>query len=295
MAHTLPQAAMLSQDMLFRGVIETVLDESPILNFLPFETVEGNAFKYTQEVTPGSASFYAINDTWTEGTATLQQRTTTLSILGGDADVDNFLQRTMSDQVDQRATQIRLKAKAVARKFEDTFIVGDTSSDPNAFEGIRRLIPSAQTLDAAANGAALTLALLDQMLDLVRGGKPDLLLMSRRTRRKLKALLQASTHYVESGESFGRQVMMYDGIPVYISDYVPDTETLGSGSSLSSIFALKFGWGEALAGVQNGGMEAVDVGQLETKDAVRTRIRWYTGLCLFRDNACARLRGINNS
>ena len=37
------------------------------------------------------------------------------------------------------------------------------------------------------------------------------------------------------------------------------------------------------------------MGQLETKDAVRTRIRWYCGLGLFRDNACARLRGINAS
>jgi hypothetical protein len=294
-ALTLIQAAQLSTDMLFRGVVETVLDESPILNFLPFETVEGNAFKYTQEVTPGTANFYAVNDTWVEGTATLQQKTTTLSILGGDADVDNFLQRTMSDQADQRATQIRLKAKAVARKFEDTFLTGDTSSDANAFDGLRRLIPSGQTLDAGANGAALTLALLDQMLDLVRGGKPDLLLMSRRTRRKLKALLTASAHYVETGEQFGRQIMMYDGIPVYISDYQPDTETLGSGTNLSSIYALTFGWGDALAGVQNGGVEVLDVGQLETKDAVRTRIRWYTGLCLFRDNACARLRGINNS
>ena len=34
--------------------------------------------------------------------------------------------------------------------------------------------------------------------------------MSRRTRRKLKALLVASTHYVESGaDQFGRQIMLY--------------------------------------------------------------------------------------
>ena len=53
----------------------------------------------------------------------------------------------------------------------------------------------------AAAGGALTLALLDQLIDLVKGGKPDVLLMSKRTRRKLKALLTASAHYVETGES----------------------------------------------------------------------------------------------
>ncbi len=296
MALTLIQAAQQTTDLLLRGVIETVLDESPVLRFLPFENVQGNSLKYTQEVTPGTAQFYAIGDTWVEGTATTQQKTANLVILGGDADVDNFIQRGMSDQNDQRATQIRLKAKAVARQFETAFITGDTSSDPNAFDGLRRLIPSSQTLDAATNGAALTLALLDQMLDLVRGGKPDILLMSRRSRRKLKALLQASSHYVETGDQFGRQVMMYDGIPVYVSDYIPDTETMGSGGAVhSSIYALTFGWGDALGGLQNGGIEAVDVGQLETKDATRTRIRWYCSVALFRDNACARLRGINGS
>ena len=292
MALTLVQAAQQATDLLLRGVIETVLDESPVLRFLPFENVQGNSLKYTQEVTPGTAQFYAIGDTWTEGTATTQQKTANLAILGGDADVDNYIQRVMSDQNDQRATQIRLKSKAVARQFETAFITGDASSDANAFDGLMKLAPAGQVIDA---NAALALSHVDQAIDKVLGTKPDLLLMSRRSRRKLKALLQASAHYVETGEQLGRQVMMYDGIPVVHSDFVPDDETLGSGTALSSIYALSFGFGDALGGLQNGGIEVVDVGQLESKDAVRTRIRWYCGLALFRDNACARLRGINAS
>ena len=293
MAVTLVDAARLSADMLQRGVIETVFEDSPILQVLPFETVQGNSLKYTMEVSPGSAGFYSVNGLWSEGTATFASRNANLAILGGDADVDNFIQRTMSDQTDQRATQIAMKAKAVRRAFETAFVTGDAAVDANSFDGIRKLIPSAQTKDAGANGAALTLGMLDELIDLVRGGKPDLLLMSRRTRRKLKGLLQASAHYVESADQFGRRVMLYDGIPVVHSDFVPDDETLGSGTALSSVYALSFGWGDALGGLQNGGIEVVDVGQLEAKDAVRTRIRWYCGLALFRDNACARLRGIN--
>ncbi|HZS01352.1 MAG TPA: phage major capsid protein [Chloroflexota bacterium] len=295
MALTLVDAARLTTDMLVRGVIETVVEDSPVLQVLPFESVEGNSLKYNMEVSPGTASFYAVNATWTEGAATFATRTATLAILGGDVDVDNFLRRTMSDQNDQRATQIAMKAKAVRRAFETAFVTGDSATDPNSFDGLRKLIPASQTLDAGANGAALSLNLLDQLIDMVRGGKPDLLLMSRRSRRKLKSLLQASAHYVETGDQFGRRVMLYDGIPVVHSDFVPDDETLGSGSQLSSIYALSFGFGDALGGLQNGGIEVVDVGQLESKDAVRTRIRWYCGLALFRDNACARLRGINAS
>ena len=59
MALLLAEAAKLSNDMVQRGVIETILEESPILTMLPFETIEGNSFKYNQETTLGAAQFYA--------------------------------------------------------------------------------------------------------------------------------------------------------------------------------------------------------------------------------------------
>jgi hypothetical protein len=130
----------------------------------------------------------------------------------------------------------------------------------------------------------------------VKGAKPDILLMSKRSRRKLKSLLSASAHYVERGESaFARQVMMYDGIPVEVSDYIPDNETQGSSNACSTIYALGFGAEEALCGLQNGGVEAVDIGQLETKDATRVRIRWYCGLALFNQLRCAKLVGVTGA
>ena len=298
MALTLAEAAKLSTDVLQRGVIETILKDSPILQLLPFMTVEGNSYKYTQENTLGSADFYGVGATWSESTATFTQQSATLSILGGDADVDNFLQRTASNVQDQRAVQVAKKAKAVAHKFEETFIAGDTTVDANAFNGLRKLITNVdQVATAGTNGAALTLAMVDDLIDRVKGGKPDMLLMSKRSRRKLKSLLQGSAHYVERGESsFGRQVMMYDGIPVEVTDFQPDNETEGtSGAVCSSIYALSFGPQESLCGLQNGGIEAVDVGQLETKDATRVRIRWYCALALFNQLRCARLKGVNGN
>lgn len=296
MALTLAESAKLATDMLLRGVIETILEESPILSYLPFLTVSGNSFKYTQETTLPSASFFAVGGTWTEGTATFTQKTANLAILGGDADVDNFIARTRSDLNDQRAIQVALRAKSVARKFEDTVIVGDTGVDANAFDGLRKLTVAGQEVVAGANGAALTLALLDQLIDKIAGGKPHLLLMSKRTRRKLKSLLAASTHYIEQGpDAFGRQVLMYDGIPVLVSDFQPDTETQGTETNASSVYAIRFGIGDGLFGLQNGGIEVVDIGQLETKDASRVRLRWYVSIALSRDNAIARLRGINAS
>ena len=293
MALLLSESAKLSNDMVQRGVIETIIEESPVLQMLPFETIEGNSYKYNQENTLGGAQFYAVNGTWTEATATFTQKTANLSILGGDADVDNFIQRVRSDIQDQRAVQTALKAKSVARSFEQTFVGGDTSADANAFDGIWKLATAGQTIDA---NAALALTHVDQLIDKVLGGKPELLLTTRKQRRALKGLLAASAHYVERGEtSFGRQVMLYDGIPVEISDFLGDVETSGAltGGSQSSMYAIHFSALDGLVGLQNGSVEVVDLGQLESKDATRVRIRWYVGLALLRDSAIGRVKRLS--
>src|SRR3712207_9433215 len=100
--------------MLKRGVIETILEESPMLRALPFLEVEGNSFKYSQENTLGGASFHAVNGVWSEGTATFTQKTVNLAILGGDADVDAFIQRARSNVNDQRA--IRSEERRVGKE-----------------------------------------------------------------------------------------------------------------------------------------------------------------------------------
>lgn len=297
----LAEAAKLSNDMVQRGVIETILEESPMLRAMPFLEIEGNSYKYNQELALGAAQFYAVNGTWTEAAATFTQKTAQLAILGGDADVDNFVQRARSDVNDQRAIQTVLKAKATARKWEQTVINGSATTDPNSFDGLKTLLPSvsggsSQVLAPAAAGGALTLVLLDQLIDMVLGGKPDALLMSKRTRRKLKALLAASAHYVEDGSSmFGAQTMMYDGIPVLVSDFILDTEAADdtTGTTFSSIYAIHFGAADGLVGLTNGGIEVIDIGPLETKDAQRVRVRWYVGMAALRLSAIARMIGVS--
>jgi hypothetical protein len=46
--------------------------------------------------------------------------------------------------------------------------------------------PGGQVLSMGTNGGALTLGKMDELVDTVVPGKPDLLLMSTRSRRKLK-------------------------------------------------------------------------------------------------------------
>lgn len=296
MAMTKVEAAKLTNDLLVRGVIETIVQESSILTILPFEDVNGTAITYNRESAAPTVAWYDVGDSWTESTPTFTQVTAALKILGGDADVDNFLQGTYRDPNDLEAEVIALKAKAVAYEFSQTFYDGDTSLETKQFDGLARIVDVNQTISMGVNGAALTLDRMDELIDLVRPGRPDALCMAKRTRRKLSALRRSSGNLLETDvDAFGRRALYYDGIPILVDDFIPTTEVQGtSGSVCSSIYALKLGR-QGVTGLENAGVRIERVGELETKDATRHRIKWYCGLALFSTLGLARLRGINAS
>jgi HK97 family phage major capsid protein len=291
MALTLTEAAKLSNDVMLKGVIETIVKDSPILQRLPFIDLVGNALTYNRENTPAGANWFAVGDAWTEGTPTFTQVTATLKILGGDADVDQYLATTRNNVQDLEAAVVELKAKAVRMEFEDVFVNGDGTS--NKLTGIRNAIIAGQTVSMGTNGAALTLTKLDELIDLVKPGRPDLLLMSKRSRRGLTSLVRSSGAFLETRQNeFGAFQEFYAGIPVGVSDYISDTDTQGSATNASRIYALSFGEG-GVAGLQGpGGLRVERVGNLETKDAIRWRIKWYVGLAVFSDLSAAQLIGV---
>ncbi len=293
MALTLAEAAKLSNDVLLTGVVETIVKDSPVLQRLPFIEIVGNGLTYNREATAPTAAFFDVGDTWTESTPTFTQLTVALKIMGGDADIDNFLLATRSNLQDVQAAVIQLKAKAVRQLFEQTFITGDATANPKSFDGLDKLCDATQVVTSGANGAALTLDKLDELIDAVKGGKPDLLLMSRRSRRSLNKLARTSGSFLEADrDEFGQMMQFYDGIPVGVSDYISDAQTVGTSTDCSVIYAFQMGEG-ALSGLTApGGLDVERVGSLETKDATRTRIKWYSSLALFNIIKLARLTGV---
>ncbi len=297
MALTLAEAAKLSRDMVLAGVMESIIKESPVLDALPFIDVVGNAFVYNRLAAEPGVAFQAVGDTWTESTPAYTKVTQALTILGGDADVDNYIQLTRSDVQDQEAVVIQQKAKALARKWEDTFINGDTGVDADAFDGLDKLIadgPAGQTVSMGANGGTLTLAKLDELIDAVKT-KGIVISMSRRSRRTLQSLVRTSGAVLESRPgSFLEWVQMYNGVPLFINDYISDAQTVGTSSDCSTIYC--FSVGEQDQGVVGltapGGPVVEKVGELETKDATRWRVKWYSAIAWLSELSAGRLVGV---
>lgn len=311
MAVTLAQAAVLSENDLQRGVIETFVQESPILDRLPLLFIEGNAYAYNKEGSLPGVAFRSVNEGYTESTGTFVQATETLSILGGDADVDRFIQQTRSDLNDQRASQTRLKVKAAAYKFQDTFFNGDVAVDAKSFDGLKKRLAGAQVLDAATDGMGPVagghdfLDALDALIAAVPGinGSNGAIYANSAVYAKVVSSLRrlGGGDFIKE-DLTGKRVLIYNGVPVLDpgqnlagTDILPRTETQGSSNVASSVYAVRFGEDEtdqAVTGLTNGGVMVDDLGQLQEKPAYRTRVEFYCGVATFGGKAAARLRGV---
>lgn len=315
MAVTLAQAATLSQNDLQRGVIEIFVQESPILGSIPFMDIEGNAYAYNEEAALPGIEFRAVNSAFTESTGSFNQRTESLVIMGGDADVDTFIQKTRSNLNDQRAAQTRLKVKSNAYKFQDAFVNGDVAVDANSFEGLKKRLVGGQVLDAATNGLPIVGASdndrhaffdkLDELIAAVPGG-PNAIYANKSIIQRIKSSMRRMTIFDQRRDDFGRVVPMYDGIDLIDlgnkadgTPVVPQTETQGTAAgTASSIYAVRYGEDEgdqAVTGLTNGGVDVRDLGEIDSKPAYRTRIEFFTGLAVFGGKGGARLRGVLNS
>ena len=291
---------------MLQGVIETIIKDDPLMALLPWVEINGNALTYNRELTLPSAEWHAVNDDWTTSPqVTFMQKTATLAILGQNADVDNYVRQTRSNINDIESAIIELTAKAIKNELSDKFLYGNNTLDPNQFDGLIKLIDTGTASDqliaaGASGGAALTLDMLDQLIDAVKGGKPDLLLMSRRSRRKINALARAAGNNLEHNSSLlGMFVEMYNGIPIGVSDFVKDThvvsgslETAYIGGASSTIYGISFGEDGVCGLTGPGGLQVIKIGEMETKDASRTRIKWYTSLAMFSNVKAAALIGV---
>ena len=297
------EAQKLSNNQLISGVIDEIIDRDDLFAVLPFVPVNGKAYVYHRENTIGSADWLDPNDTVNESAADFTEVVATLKILAGDVDIDKFLQSTMSDHNDQMAIQIAKKAKVVARTFHQALATGDATANPKSFDGLAKIagtLEASQQVSAGTNGNALTLTMLDELVDAVPNG-PDVIVMRRGTIRAYRALLRATygtDAVMQQLENFGRPMLTHNGIPIIMNEFLAANETVGTGTNLCSVYALRMNELDglhALYGGPNAGLVVENIGTVQNKDATRIRVKWYTGLALKSTRSMARLSGVTNT
>jgi len=316
MAMTLVEASKYSNDVLQKGVIELLVKDDPILSRIQWKDIKGNGLTYDVETTLSGADFYSVGDVWNESTSVVTQHTANTRILGGDADVDEFLATTRSNMQDLMGEQIAAKTKAIQRAFNDAALYGYGTTETTKFDGLHSLMIS-ETYNTVPLGTVsgtevlLNLRRLEEAVDMIKNGKPDVILMSKQMRRYINVFLNGVGGLTKTDVQ-GKTVQTLFDIPIVVSDHISDTETvnklyttyyghdytLGTGlattDTATSIFVLQFA-PEAFCGIQSGGPIKVKrfKDELETKNAKRVRLVWYPGVMMQSIISCSKVTGID--
>lgn len=306
MALTLLESAKMGTDVVRAGVIALIVERSPMLQFIKFEAIKGNAYTYFVEQVPPGIAFRGVGDTWPQSTHVINPQTERLSIMGGEVFIDNFQINTQGNRANVKASAYRAKARAVSLSYSEQFVEGDTTTNIKVFDGLRPRITGNQNILAGTNGAALTLDLLDQLGDSVVEPDGAKFFMNKTLRRKITKLNRDAGGFtlLSTGpDTLGRQVLKYNDIPIHIVErldnegtYLDFDETAGASNVTASIYLVKFG-DDYVKGIEGEGghMDVKDFGEIQSAPGHLGRIEWYPGLVVLHPRACARLRGLLNA
>lgn len=320
-AVTLVEAAKLATTELQAGVVETFIINSPVLERAQLLEIQGNAYAYNEEATLPGVEFRAVNGTYAEATGTVNQKSETLVILGGDADVDRYVIQTRGNLNDQKAIQTELKVKAAGLKFQDAFFNGDVAVDVNSFDGLKKRLTGGQVLAGGVNGIPIVgtttndrqtyFDFLDSLIAAVPGATPDnaAFYANELVIAKHASAARRETLTADGQDALGRAITTYRGFPLLDPGaradgvrIVPQTETQGTAAgTASSIYFVKYGRNEAdraVTVIYNGPPSVFDVrdlGELQTKPSERVRVEGFLGVALFGGKAAARGTGLLNA
>ena len=298
MAVTFAQAAALETDNIKKGALEVARQVSMVWDRLPFEMINGNAYAYDKDkVLPGTG-FRSVNEAYTESTGIVNQDVERLVILGGDADVDRFLEKTMQGSTSVLlAGQTRMKLESAQATYVDTMFNGDTTVDPKGFDGLRKRLVGKQVIDSAAN---LTQeAALDELDELFsRLGRVDVVYAPAELIAGYKSLGRklGGAEYINS-EISGKREWTWNGVPfIDPGEHWSGRKILPYDQATGGdVYAVRFAHGftdEGVMGIANGMLNAYSLGELQEKPAFRVRIDFYCGMVAQGGRAAARLRAV---
>lgn len=129
-------------------------------------------YGYNRLITPAAAQTRAVNSEYIPGQATRSQVTVNLTQWGGSFQIDRVLRGLGQAQYNEEQFQLQQLGISTQMKFNEMVILGDTAVDPNAFNGLAKILSgtsnevNSATLDISAatiNTQVLALQALDKI------------------------------------------------------------------------------------------------------------------------------------
>lgn len=228
---TLSEAKKNVQDALQMGVIDEFRKSNWLLDNITFDDAVsptgGGAtltYAYTRLITQPTAAFRAVNEEYTPQEVQKQRYTVDLKIFGGAFEIDRII-AGMGGIVNEVTLQMQQKIKAAQALFNDTVINGDSAVDAKAFDGLDKALTGSDTeyvpdstIDLSDSQAidANWREFLDQFDEFLMNldGTPSAIMGNTKMIARIRAIARRAGAYTETKDDFGRQINMYDGIPL---------------------------------------------------------------------------------
>ena len=228
MAVTLAQAKLASQDHLDQAVIDEFRKENFLMEHMIFDDCVAPAgggstmtYGYNRVITEASAAFRSLNAEYAASEAKKKRYNVDLKVFGGSFEID----RVIADISTETTFQMQQKIKSASALFNQTVIMGDSSVDANAFDGLDVAVTGSSTeyvpdttidLSTSAYITSNKVLFIDTFEDFLSGldGRPSFIGGNRILINKIKAIARRYGMYQASQNEFGQTVESYNGIPL---------------------------------------------------------------------------------
>ena len=289
MAITLAEMKEGMNDKVKEGVIDTFLQESEVLQMLPFDdaiTPTGGStltYGYVQEKVPGQTAFRALNTEYTASQAKVEKKTADLKVFGGAFQIDRVLKKA-EGMFNNVAFQMKEKIKSAVATFHDAMINGDSSSDSNSFDGLDKFLVGQSTeynttaaidISTKAKLEENAAVFYEKLKKLINSTGADAIMVNEDMKLKIESVAAFLGYKTQTEEAFGKKyeligdVRIMDlGNKVSVSgDTVTETpiigiktRTLGAAETtgLTDIYAVHFSVEDGFCGVTLTGDSGVD-------------------------------------
>ena len=318
MPATLVDLAQTSEDPLQAGVAEMFLTEWDPFAIIDYATIGDMADRSIRWSTLPTVGYRAINGSYTESTGTFEQQEETLSIVGGDVDVDIQLENNKTQVIDMMGEQTRMKVKALAYHTGNNFVNGDKATDPLEVDGLNIRVgnlPSRQTISFSGTTDSLKVyasaSTLNQFFDNLSdalskldGGICDFIIADETSVQGIFSAMRRLSVPANQGDMMslvvGGTTLMFptlsingQTIPVVRAGFtdsdqatkvITTTEDPGDGGTDStSIYFVRTSGERMFKGLQKRDLEVRPIGELQGQPANRVRIEWVYGYSNYND------------
>jgi hypothetical protein len=274
-------------------VVAQMLAAAPLLQYAQFYTMAGNADAVPRETAEGlTVTTRAINSSYTPQTNTFTTQSISLSALGGQVQTDIAIERRGEDLNTRRVQQLESYARSLGRQLQAEIIGApsvavafQTAGGHSISHAAKNVFNATQLMNFnGANGGQVLLGnsdaskqqqqqfieALNNLIASIPGGA-DVIIANAQVISRLGAIGREYLVPATMTDVYGREmnVTTFGGdIPVINAGFlangtgqvISNTETLGTSTNCTSIYAVKFGTREMFTLATNVGLSVTDNG-----------------------------------